>query len=190
MWINTNTGGLFELHSDIRYECWKESIQLPGVLTDEVLKAYGYYPVREDKPAYDMITHKLFPRAPELVDGEWVRGWNIVALPAERVEINRKFFGEDQIRQEFNAIVNQPVECTVEDVVYVMKGGYESANAILSSHNLAVALGETEMELVDNDKNIYTVPLEVAHKVAVQIGLKWRVAFLAKQHALKQLKET
>jgi hypothetical protein len=80
MWINTNTLGVFNLHSDIRYECWKEKVELPGVLTDEVLAQYGYAVVERTQPVYDDITQGIRALTPVLADGVWAQQWEVYAL--------------------------------------------------------------------------------------------------------------
>lgn len=61
MYINENTRGTFILHADIRYECWKDGKELPGILTDEILAENGYHLVKSIPIEYDPITQKLVP---------------------------------------------------------------------------------------------------------------------------------
>lgn len=71
MWVNVNTLGTFTLHADIRYECWKSGIELPGVLTNEVLAQYGYMPVVQVLPEYDPITQGLSDQPCVNNNGVW-----------------------------------------------------------------------------------------------------------------------
>lgn len=90
MYINENTRGTFILHTDIRYECWKENKELPGILTDEVLAANGYYPVVDIPTEHDRITQKLVPL--EVIKNEsgvWEQRYRVDELDAITISNNR-----------------------------------------------------------------------------------------------------
>ena len=89
MWINEKTLGVFILHSDIRYECWKEGITLPGVLDDEILSQNGYALLTQNKPSFDSVTHKLTPRSPVKTDNGWFQDFDVVELDPTTVLNNR-----------------------------------------------------------------------------------------------------
>lgn len=73
MWINEKTLGIFILHSDIRYELWKEGKEAPAILEDAWLAANGYPTLTPVKPTFDPITHKAVPLSPEKSSqGEWI----------------------------------------------------------------------------------------------------------------------
>jgi len=81
MWINEQTQGTFRLHTDIRYECWKEGKELPGILDDAILAANGYALVTEVIPTFDAITQGLTAQAPvKDSNGAWTIGYDVVAL--------------------------------------------------------------------------------------------------------------
>lgn len=89
MWINTITLGEFALHADIRHELWKSNIEAPGVLTDEYLASVGYQVLTPIYPIYDPITERIAPRTGELVDGVWVKNFDVIPLDAATILNNR-----------------------------------------------------------------------------------------------------
>ena len=90
MWINEQTLGMFILHSDIRYECWKDGKELPGILDDAILAANGYAVVTQVKPTYDEITQGLTAQAPvKGEDGKWTLGYDVVELDPAIAANNR-----------------------------------------------------------------------------------------------------
>jgi len=90
MYINENTHGTFALHSDIRYECWKENKELPGILTDEVLAANGYHLVTQIPIDYDRITQKLVPLAIiKNESGTWEQRYRVDELDEITIANNR-----------------------------------------------------------------------------------------------------
>lgn len=91
MWINEKTGGTFVLHTDIRYECWKQGIELPAILTDEVLAENGYAVIECIYPAFDEITQKLQPKAPVKTDAGWVLEHEVIELDPAIIENNRNY---------------------------------------------------------------------------------------------------
>ena len=90
MYINENTHGTFALHSDIRYECWKENKELPGILTDEVLAANGYHLVTQIPIDYNRITQKLVPLAIIKNEaGTWEQQYRVEELDEITIANNR-----------------------------------------------------------------------------------------------------
>ena len=90
MWINEQTQGTFRLHTDIRYECWKDNKELPGILDDDIVAANGYAVVTEIKPTFDPITQGLTPQAPvKGEEGMWTLGYSVVELDPAIVTNNR-----------------------------------------------------------------------------------------------------
>jgi hypothetical protein len=89
MWINEQTQGIFTLHTDIRYECWKEGKQLPGILTDEILAENGYALVTQVPVPFDWITEKLVARSPVKGDAGWTQTFDVVPLEAAIIANNR-----------------------------------------------------------------------------------------------------
>ena len=90
MWVNEKTGGVFVLHSDIRYECWKEHIELPGILTDEVLAGVGYQPVCQRSVSYDPITQGITALPPAKNEQDlWEQHFSIYELDPAIVANNQ-----------------------------------------------------------------------------------------------------
>ena len=89
MWINEQTQGVFVLHTDIRYECWKGGKELPGILTDEVLAANGYAVVTQVPVPFDWITQKLVARPPVKGDTGWTQEFDIVGLDPATIANNQ-----------------------------------------------------------------------------------------------------
>jgi len=90
MWINEQTQGIFILHTDIRYECWKDGKELPGVLDDVILAANGYAVVTEVKPTFDPITQELVRQAPiKGEDGAWTLEYIAIELDPAIITNNR-----------------------------------------------------------------------------------------------------
>jgi hypothetical protein len=89
MWINEQTQGVFTLHTDIRYECWKEGKQLPGILTDEILAENGYALVTQVPVPFDWITEKLVARPPVKGDTGWTQTFDVVPLEPAIIANNR-----------------------------------------------------------------------------------------------------
>ena len=94
MWINTTTLGEFVLHSDIRYELWKENQEAPAVLTDEYLASVGYAVLTPVYPTFDPITQRLAPRTGALENGVWVKHFDVIPLGPEQVDINQQIEAE------------------------------------------------------------------------------------------------
>jgi hypothetical protein len=92
MYINEKTKGTFDLHSDIRYEQWKEGNELPGVLTDEFLASIGYHAVTQVIPTHDWMTHGTSPNAPIKNEaGVWECSHNVIPLDPTIVLNNRNY---------------------------------------------------------------------------------------------------
>ena len=89
MWINEKTLGVFILHADIRYECWKEGNVLPGVLDDEILAQHGYALLTQNKPAFDPVTQKLQPSSPIKTEFGWTQDFYIVSLDDVTIANNK-----------------------------------------------------------------------------------------------------
>ena len=107
MYINEQTLGTFVLHTDIRYECWKEGKELPGILDDDFLAANGYALVTDVKPVFDPITQGLTPQAPvKGEDGKWTRGYDVVELDPAIVANNRNKILVERIYHTKNVIMD------------------------------------------------------------------------------------
>lgn len=92
MYINEKTLGLFTLHSDIRYECWKENIEIPGVLTDPFLESIGYHLVTEIIPDYDRIEQGIRPLTPiKNSNGVWELAYEVYTLDPAIAANNREY---------------------------------------------------------------------------------------------------
>jgi hypothetical protein len=89
MWINEQTKGVFTLHADIRYECWKEGKELPAILDDAILAENGYALVRQIPVPYDPITQKLVAQSPVKGDTGWTQSFDVVELEAAEIANNR-----------------------------------------------------------------------------------------------------
>lgn len=99
MWINEQTKGVFVLHTDIRYECWKDGKELPGVLDDATLAANGYAIVTQVEPTYDPVTQGLVAQAPiKSEDGAWTIGYNVFALDPAIIENNKAVIENNRVR--------------------------------------------------------------------------------------------
>jgi hypothetical protein len=93
------------LHTDIRYECWKDNKELPGILDDAILAANGYAVITEVKPTFDPITQKLTPQAPvKGADGVWTLGYNVVELDPAIVANNRNIIEVERVMRIQNQI--------------------------------------------------------------------------------------
>jgi hypothetical protein len=90
MWINEQTLAIFTLHSDIRYECYKDNKLMPAILDDNILAANGYALVAQVRPIFDEITQGLTPQVPvKGEDGKWTLGYDVVELDPAIVANNR-----------------------------------------------------------------------------------------------------
>ena len=107
MYINEKTLGIFVLHTDIRYECWKEGKELPGILDDDFLAANGYALVTDVQPVFDPITQGLTPQAPvKGEDGKWTRGYDVVELDPAIIANNRNKILVERIYHIKNIIMD------------------------------------------------------------------------------------
>ena len=72
MYINELTQGIFVLHTDIRYELWKEGKEVPAILTDEYLASIGYPEIYRVAVPFNIITEKLVDLPPvKNANGQW-----------------------------------------------------------------------------------------------------------------------
>lgn len=72
MWVNEKTLGTFFLHTDIRYEMWKEGKEAPGIITNEFLEANGYPTLTKIIPDFDPLRQDVRPLTPiKNADGKW-----------------------------------------------------------------------------------------------------------------------
>lgn len=69
---------------DLRQE--NASTSFPAVLTNEMLAGFGVYPVSEnDRPATDRFSYAVKRALPELVNGEWIVLWDVIAKSPEDI---------------------------------------------------------------------------------------------------------
>ena len=124
MYINENTRGTFILHADIRYECWKDGKELPGILTDEVLAANGYYPVVDIPTEYDRITQKLVPlEVIKNASGVWEQRYRVDELDAATISNNRNINKVERI--EWNKEL-------------ILRGNVNIISAVLANDTVAI----------------------------------------------------
>ena len=116
MWINEQTLGTFVLHTDIRYECWKQGIELPAILTDEVLAQNGYAIVNRIYADFDEITQKLQPKAPIKIGSEWVVEYEAVGLDPTIIKNNRAY--AEVVRQQ--QIINKLNDGDIKIIRYIL----------------------------------------------------------------------
>ena len=74
---------------DARFECWKKDIQLPGILTDEILAENGYAIIKQIQPEFDPVTQKIVARAPEKTEQGWILNYDVVALDSITISNNQ-----------------------------------------------------------------------------------------------------
>jgi len=125
MWINEQTKGVFILHTDIRYECWKEGKQLPGILTDEVLAENGYALVTQVPVPFDWITEKLVARAPVKNDTGWTQTFDVVPLDAVTIANNQNIVEVQRIQN----IKAQLAKGNADIVSAIIEGNQELIDA-------------------------------------------------------------
>ena len=116
MWINEQTLGTFVLHTDIRYECWKKGIELPAILTDEVLAENGYAVVNRIYADFDEITQKLQPKTPVKTDSGWVVEYEAVGLDPAIIENNRAY---EEVKRKLK-IIDQLNAGDVKVIRYIL----------------------------------------------------------------------
>jgi hypothetical protein len=94
MWIQEETPGVFITHHNIlniRKECLSKGIDLPEVLTDEILAEQGYLVVRPIYPNYNKISEKLIPQIPVKLDGtSWIQEFTIEPASEQEIINNTK----------------------------------------------------------------------------------------------------
>ena len=116
MWINEQTQGTFRQHTDIRYECWKDGKELPGILDDAILAANGYALITEVFPTYDKITQGLTSQAPvKGEDGKWTLGYSVVELDPAIVTNNRNAAELERI-----AVINMKIFVGNQEAITAM----------------------------------------------------------------------
>lgn len=89
MWINEKTLGIFTLHTDIRYECWKDGKELPAILDNAILSNLGYSVVTPVSTEHDPITQGLQARSPRKTDSGWVQEFDVIELDPAIIANNR-----------------------------------------------------------------------------------------------------
>lgn len=131
MYINENTRGTFILHTDIRYECWKEGKELPGILTDAFLAEIGYPLVKQIPTEYDPITQKLVPlEVVKNASGVWEQRYRVDTLDDATIANNRNI----ESVQKTEAIKNT-----------INLGNLEIINAMLENDTAAIETWKTEV---------------------------------------------
>jgi hypothetical protein len=125
MWINEQTQGIFTLHADIRYECWKEGKQLPGILTDEVLAQNGYALVTQVPVSFDWVTEKLVPRPPVKGDTGWTQTFDVVPLEPAIIANNQNIVEVQRVE----GIKAQLAKGNVEIIEAIIEGNQELIDA-------------------------------------------------------------
>jgi hypothetical protein len=91
MFVKTHNGsaidypyGLAELRRD------NPQTSFPNFLSEGVMADYGIHPVQPTaKPAFNRVTEKVEEGTPELVDGQWVQTWQVVAASADEIAARR-----------------------------------------------------------------------------------------------------
>ena len=125
MWINEQTQGVFTLHTDIRYECWKEGKQLPGILTDEILAENGYALVTQVPVPFDWITEKLVARPPVKGDTGWTQTFDVVPLEPAIIANNRNIVEVQRVE----GIKAQLARGNAEIIEAILEGNQELIDA-------------------------------------------------------------
>jgi hypothetical protein len=125
MWINEQTQGVFTLHTDIRYECWKEGKQLPGILTDEILAENGYALVTQVPVPFDWITEKLVARPPVKGATGWAQTFDVVPLEAAIIANNRNIVEVQRVE----GIKAQLAKGNAEIIEAMLEGNQELIDA-------------------------------------------------------------
>lgn len=88
---------------------------------------------------------------------------------------------ESEAERVYEAENATPVN--VGGIIY--KGGESSASTIAAAVNLAQALGETTVTLVDVNLDEHTMPIVDALAVAAAVGLPARAAYFKRARAVK-----
>lgn len=83
MYFQPETKKTFHSHSEFRSAFSDTSF--PVELTDEIMQAFGVFPVTKVEPSYDLTTQGVQEIAPVLVDGVYVQQWEIVVLSEEEI---------------------------------------------------------------------------------------------------------
>jgi hypothetical protein len=125
MWINEQTQGVFNLHTDIRYECWKEGKQLPGILTDEILAENGYALVTQVPVPFDWITEKLVARPPVKSNTGWTQTFDVIPLDAATIANNQNIVEVQRVE----GIKAQLAKGNAEIIEAMLEGNQELIDA-------------------------------------------------------------
>jgi hypothetical protein len=87
MYVKLNNGAVQRFPysiQDLRQE--NSNVSFPVVLSNEMLAGFGVFPVTEDaRPVTDRFSHAVKRSLPELVNGEWVVLWDILAKSTESI---------------------------------------------------------------------------------------------------------
>lgn len=79
MWVRTTDNKIYYTHSEIRAAF--PEISFPEILNEESIEFAGLAEIKiMPSPQYDPATHKLVENSPRIVDGEWVKDWDVVEL--------------------------------------------------------------------------------------------------------------
>lgn len=88
MYFQPETQSVFQTHSEFRSAFPDTSF--PVELTDDLMQAFGVFPVAKAAPAYDAITQGVREIAPALVDGAYVQQWEVFDLEPETIAANQQ----------------------------------------------------------------------------------------------------
>jgi len=87
MYVKLNKGAVHRFPytiQDLRQE--NSNTSFPVVLSDEMLANFGVFPVFEsDKPDTDRFSYAVKRPLPEMVNGEWVVLWDVLAKSPESI---------------------------------------------------------------------------------------------------------
>ena len=88
MYFQPETQSVFQTHSEFRSAF--PGTSFPVELTDDIMHAFGVFPVAKAAPAYDAITQGVREIAPALVDGSYVQQWEVYSLEPEVIAANQQ----------------------------------------------------------------------------------------------------
>ena len=79
MWVRKSDKKIYYTHSEIRAAF--PEISFPEILNEESIEFAGLAEIKiMPSPQYDPATHKVVENSPRIVDGEWVKDWDVVEL--------------------------------------------------------------------------------------------------------------
>lgn len=84
MYFQPETKSMFQTHSEFRSAFPDTSF--PVQLTDEIMQAFGVFPITKSTPTYDPMTHKAQQMQPVQVNGVWTQTWEVVALTEDEID--------------------------------------------------------------------------------------------------------